>query len=91
MTLGLVRHDAPETSQAAAVLRRKKVEADRAAIVARLLRDPMTDEELQKDLGLPPNTERPRRNELVRQGKVHDSGARRKTETGRNAIVWACI
>lgn len=90
MTLGLVRNDAPDTSQAAAVLKAKKVEADRARILARLAERPSTDDELQVDLGLPPNTERPRRVELVRQSKVRDSGARRKTATGRNAIVWQC-
>lgn len=91
LMLGLVRNDAADTSREAAVLRRKKVERDRACILACLREHPRTDDELQHALGLPPNTQRPRRVELVRQGKVRDSGVRRKTETGRNAIVWESL
>jgi hypothetical protein len=47
-----------------------------------------TDEELQVDLGMSPNTERPRRVELVRGGFVVDSGMVRKTQASRYAVVW---
>lgn len=47
-----------------------------------------TDEELQRALGMPANTQRPRRVELVRAGVVRDSGRRRPTSTKRNAVVW---
>lgn len=49
---------------------------------------PSTDEEMQKALGMPANTQRPRRRELVQQGLLYDSGARKKTASGRNAILW---
>lgn len=47
-----------------------------------------TDEEIQASLGLSPNSERPRRVELVTGGWVVDSGARRLTESGNDSIVW---
>jgi len=47
-----------------------------------------TDEEMQTALGMDPNTQRPRRRELVQAGYIVDSGKRRETRTGRNAIVW---
>lgn len=47
-----------------------------------------TDEELAEILGLDLNTARPRRWELEREGKIVDSGMRRKTRSGRSAIVW---
>ena len=47
-----------------------------------------TDEEISTGTGLPPNTSRPRRVELVDMGLVRDSGTRRKTASGRSAVVW---
>lgn len=49
-----------------------------------------TDEELQVALAdvMPPNTQRPRRGELVTQGLVYDSGTTRKTVSGHPATVW---
>lgn len=47
-----------------------------------------TDQECQEALNLPANTQGPRRIELTNSGHVRDSGARRKTRSGRNAIVW---
>jgi DNA-binding IclR family transcriptional regulator len=47
-----------------------------------------TDEEVQRALGMNPSTERPRRVELVELGLVADSGSRRRTESGRAAVVW---
>lgn len=47
-----------------------------------------TDEEIQDDLDMAGNTERPRRRELQEAGKVRDSGMRRTTKTGRQAVVW---
>lgn len=48
----------------------------------------LTDEECQALLQMPPNTQRPRRRELVQAERVRDSGARRTTKSGRKAIVW---
>jgi len=50
--------------------------------------DGMTDEEMQDATGMAPNTQRPRRVELVRDGSVIDSGIRRNTKSGRKAVVW---
>ena len=47
-----------------------------------------TDEEVQKALEMSPNTQRPRRVELVDRGMVRDSGQKRRTKSGRKAVVW---
>ena len=44
--------------------------------------------EIEAALEMPGNTVRPRRIELEKKGFVKDSGLRRVTPTGRNAIVW---
>lgn len=46
-----------------------------------------TDPEIQRHLDMSPNTERPRRLELVEQGFVADSG-RVRVENGHDHIVW---
>jgi hypothetical protein len=50
-----------------------------------------TDEEIQTMLDMNPSTERPRRGELVKAGKVRDSGNRRETISRRKAIVWVAV
>lgn len=47
-----------------------------------------TDEEIQIGLKMNPSTQRPRRVELVARGHVEDSGKKRKTSSGRKAVVW---
>lgn len=47
-----------------------------------------TDEEAQIALAMNPSTQRPRRVELERDGKVRDSGRQRATQAGRKATVW---
>lgn len=47
-----------------------------------------TDEEIQVALDIPGDTQRPRRYELVKRGYVRDSGVKRKTSSGRRAVVW---
>ncbi len=47
----------------------------------------LTDEEMQRRLGMNPSTQRPRRIELARRGMVVEAGTR-KTASGRNASVW---
>lgn len=49
---------------------------------------PSTDEEMQQRIPMSPNTQRPRRRELVLRGLVVDSNCRKKTRSGCNAIVW---
>lgn len=60
----------------------------RNQVLDELRRNPATDEELANALTLSGNTCRPRRVELVDLGLVEDSGERRKTASGRNAVVW---
>lgn len=50
-----------------------------------------TDEEVQEALGMAANTQRPRRVELVLMDQVVDTGRRRKTRSGRSAIVWEAL
>lgn len=47
-----------------------------------------TDEEMALDLGIPANTLRPRRMELVRMGKVEASDHQRLSFAGHPATVW---
>ena len=47
----------------------------------------LTDEEMQRRLGMNPSTQRPRRIELARRGLVVECGTR-KTASGRMAVVW---
>lgn len=49
------------------------------------------DQEIQHALDLGPQTETARRGELLHAGLVYDSGERRKTSSGRWAIVWKAI
>lgn len=50
--------------------------------------DGMTDEEGADATDLGGSTYRPRRIELIAEGRVEDSGMRRKTKSGRRATVW---
>ena len=50
----------------------------------------LTDEEMQRRLGMNPSTQRPRRIELARRGFVVADGTR-KTSSGRWATVWRVI
>ena len=80
-----------ETSKAAA--ESVKPDKGRAAVLACLRQHPngLTDEEIQGLTGLSPSTERPRRVELWRSSAVFDSGERRKTRSGRSAVVWRIV
>jgi hypothetical protein len=48
----------------------------------------MTDEEGQYGLEIDGNSYRPARVTLAKHGLILDSGERRKTNSGRNAVVW---
>jgi len=78
---------AAETSKAAAEQIVPNVASLRRAVYD-FLRIPATDEEIAHGLALNPSTARPRRVELVAAGLVRDSGTRRRTVSGRQAIVW---
>ena len=60
----------------------------REAIYALIEREPMTDDEVEVVTGLRHQTASARVNELMRSRRVRDSGRRRKTRSGRRAIVW---
>lgn len=67
---------------------------DRKAVYDNILRgvtSGRTDAEIQFNLGMKGNTQRPRRLELVEVGLVIDSGMRRETPKGNNAIVWLAV
>jgi predicted ArsR family transcriptional regulator len=81
---------AAATSQAAkASQTRGKKSADHRRIVDYLASraDGATDEEIADGLAINPSTVRPRRGELVEDGRVVAAGER-KTKSGRRAVVW---
>jgi len=86
-----VRKDAPATSRGAARRIAGHAGTLRTAVLA-VLHDRgehgATDQELQDVLGLPSNTEIPRRWELVNDAAVVASGRKRKTRSGCSATVW---
>lgn len=51
----------------------------------------MTDKELEAKTNLGHETASARRRELVLLGLVRDSGQKRKTPSGRNAVVWVRV
>lgn len=80
----------PPTSHLAAARVLPKTGTQRALILAALQARPAngyTDVEIQHLLDLGPNSERPRRVELVRAGWVRDTGAVR-LHHGEQHIVW---
>ena len=88
------RYTDPSTSHAAASSVQNITETQQA-ILQLLTLHPMTDQELvpwyQNQLIAPRASEsgiRSRRAELVEQGLVKDTGARKKLESGRSAVVW---
>jgi hypothetical protein len=93
-TVGLVRNDHVETSQASAVAIKLRSGTQRAAVLLELFeanacgRSGMCDEELQFALEMGASSERPRRVELVRMGYVEDSKVRARTTSGMEAVVW---
>lgn len=84
----LERHDARPTSTAAARRALGASGGARARVLAAVAAEPRTDEELQGDLRMPANTQRPRRVECEEAGWLEDSGQRRPTASGADAIVW---
>ena len=81
-----------ETTAAA----QRSIDASRAGSTDRRILDELrkrgerggTDEELQLALSLGGNSQRPRRVALAKAGKVIDSRRRRRTSSGRAAIIW---
>lgn len=79
------------TSKLAASRVLPKTGTQRRAVYDYLARNgPATDLELQQQIPMIPDSERPRRGELVDGGLVEDSGARRKHH-GEECIVWRLV
>lgn len=84
-----LRSDASDTSAEAAARYYPKSGSDRLLVLETLVElNGATDEELQSFLGMPANTERPRRRELVMCGYAEATSQRRATSTGNDATVW---
>ena len=87
-------HSGSDTSRAAAerIVPVASVQAARVlqAIVA-AGPDGRTDHELQAELNMTGDSERPRRWSLQNAGLIRDSGKRRRSPAGRKAIVWECV
>jgi hypothetical protein len=86
---GAVRHDARDTSRAAALAVESMTGKGRKRVYELLKgkgADGATDPEMQNELGMSGNTQRPRRIELVAAGLVEDSGRRRD-----RCAVWIVV
>lgn len=83
---------ASQTSLAAAVSIAPATPTLRAQVLAYIQKHPegLTDEEIQVGLGMNPSTQRPRRIELVKSGRLREAGSR-KTMSGRKATVWQAV
>lgn len=85
------KNSPPGTSDRAAEMIEQHAPTLRERILATIReRGPigLTDDEGETILGIIAQTYTPRRGELVRAGKVRDSGERRPTSSGRPAAVW---
>lgn len=85
------RHDARDTSRAAAALVLPRSTTKRWHVLSAIALSGeagATDEEIQNRLGMAPNTCRPRRVELLDTGWIEDSQIRRPTSTGSPAVAW---
>jgi hypothetical protein len=78
----------PDTSYAAARRALGRTGTARRRVLAALVARELTDEEMQAQLQMSANTQRPRRVELCAHGYVAATAARRKTVTGAWSIVW---
>ena len=79
------------TSQAAADQIRPSAATLRAAVYTYIQSQGhagATDDEIQRSLNMPGNTERPRRQELEKDHRVVEAGRTRRTASGRAATVW---
>ena len=84
----------PETSHKAATRALLRSGTQRKTVLDLLKSaypDGYIDEEMVQILGMNPNSQRPRRVELVEDGWTIDSGLRRLTSYGEEAIVWRYI
>jgi hypothetical protein len=87
----VIAREAKQTSVDAALKVKPKTGKKRARVHAYLMGRPATDEEIETALNMSGNTVRPTRGTLVKDGHVIDSGIRRLTRAGNEAIVWRCV
>ena len=87
----IIAREAQQTSVQAAIKVKPKTGKKRARVHAYLLGRASTDEEIETALNMSGNTVRPTRGTLVKDGHVIDSGLRRLTRAGNEAIVWRCV
>lgn len=82
------RHSA--TSRAAASRIKKRIGPLHLQIIKFLTEHPLgaTDEQMQAEIPMGANTQRPRRVELTQLGRVVDGGRRKLTASKREAVVW---
>lgn len=91
---GLPPHVHQDTSVAAAISILEHAENLRARIyrfIKRTDRHGATDDELEIASSQRHQTVSARRRELVLMNAIEDSGQRRQTRSGRNAIVWVAM
>ncbi len=83
------QHHSP-TSVAAATAIEGKIGPLHKKILAYLGQHPQgaTDEEMQADLQIGANTQRPRRRELQLMGRIKGSGWSKLGRSGRSAVAW---
>ena len=79
-------HSVTSIEAAQSVIGRTSV--PREAIYGLLRRFQLTDEQIAERLKMNPSTERPRRIELAKAGRIHAVGEA-MTSSGRKAVVWA--
>lgn len=81
----------PDTSRQAALLALPRTGTQRHRVLTAIRASGdrgLTDSELGDRLGMNPSSVRPRRGELVQGMHIKDSGRRRATPSGAEAIVW---
>jgi hypothetical protein len=91
-TVGKMPSNPQSTTKAAALKVLPRTGTQRAEVLDAIIGagvSGMTDAELQRSLTMNPNTERPRRVELVEGGWITDSGQRRVSAGADLSIVWA--
>lgn len=82
-----------DTSEEAAKRIEPHVNSQRGQLLELLRAHPagLTDEQMQAMAAMAGHSQSPRRLELQRLGWVRDSGRRRLTRSGRNAVVWEIV
>lgn len=81
----------PDTSKEAAESMKPSAGILRAKCLEALRSGPATADEIAERLGLSVLSARPRFSELLREGKIEDTGERRVNASGRRAKTWRAV